>query len=476
MASSSKSAGPAFRYEVFCDCQGCRDDDPVGRGQMVAQSVRTHHLKQQSIYASQIAKRARGRDPIRMSPSPMTLRGIQARGRGIPSTIPGPIRSRGQMRGSMGRGFVSQRQSQSHSQAPRVDEDGDIQIRSDHSSPPDSPDNEQMGSPLFLPDDPPNDDDQLPLNCSPSPNQLDAPSPIRDSLPIIPDKLPEPLRVPNPVIEHHAETEGRQHSLAVPASSSDPSNEPPDLPDLLDGEDDDLDDDDAILRTSHQPTPAGVSQLAEPVQKQRSFQQIYDGSHSLWFVRVILVLIAALHSRYRLPFRGCALALICLGLLFSSLRLVPEDEPIPRTLDTVLKRLNLQDCFKIHPTCGTCRQVFSPSIPTDTKCGKCDLTLFRPAASTLFAQIRNQKPPPPIPKVAVPIRILSEALPDFLNRGDNERSCEAWRSHTSVPGVYEQIWDGDVWKTIQGPDNKLWFDPTTDTTELRLGVTISIDW
>ena len=70
--------------------------------------------------------------------------------------------------------------------------------------------------------------------------------------------------------------------------------------------------------------------------------------------------------------------------------------PIPRILDTG-SRLNLQapgllqdtsDMWYLPPS-------LLSSIPTDTKCSTCDLTLFRPAASTLFAQIRNQKPPPP---------------------------------------------------------------------------------
>ena len=43
--------------------------------------------------------------------------------------------------------------------------------------------------------------------------------------------------------------------------------------------------------------------------------------------------------------------------------------------------------------------------------------------------------------------------------------------------------DGDIWKTAKGPDDKLFFDPNTNdnnlrdaTKELRIGVTLGIDW
>jgi hypothetical protein len=203
---------------------------------------------------------------------------------------------------------------------------------------------------------------------------------------------------------------------------------------------------------------------------------IYANSHSVWFVRIVLMLIAILHTRYHLPFRGCALALLCISLIFTGLQLLPPDNPMPRTLQTVFKNFQLHDRFLIHPVCESCTCIYSPDSPTDARCRECNTELYKLAPTTLFALLRGKDPPPPTPKRVMPIQTLSSALPDFLNHGNNERSCQAWRTWQSIPGKRTEIWDGDVWKTSRGPDRKLWFDPTDDPAELRLGVTISIDW
>lgn len=193
---------------------------------------------------------------------------------------------------------------------------------------------------------------------------------------------------------------------------------------------------------------------------------IYTNSHPIWFVRIVLVLIAMLHTRYHLPFRGCAIALLCLSLIFTALKVVPPDNPMPRMLQTVFNHLDLRDRFLTHPLCDSCKRIYSPDSPTDAVCTECNVTLYKPAATTLFALLRGKDPPPPIPKQAMPIRTLSSALPDFLNHGNNERSCQAWWTWQSTPGKRTEIWDGDVWKSSRGPDQKLWFNATDDPAEL----------
>ena len=207
-----------------------------------------------------------------------------------------------------------------------------------------------------------------------------------------------------------------------------------------------------------------------------SVQEVYAASHPMWFVRVIFIIVSLLHTHYRLPFRGCALLLMGLGLIFSTLQLVPPTDPIPKTLHTVFSRLDLGDRFNIHPMCETCKQVFPPNTPTNASCSRCNQPLFRPASTSRFAQLRGSNIPDHTPKLVTPIRLLSAALPEFLNRDGNEQSCESWKTFQGTPGRKSEIWEGEIWKTIRGPDNKPFFDATDDPSELRLGVTISVDW
>jgi len=190
----------------------------------------------------------------------------------------------------------------------------------------------------------------------------------------------------------------------------------------------------------------------------------------------VLILVTILHTRYHLPFRGCALALLCMSLIFTALRLVPPENPMPRTLQTVFKCLDLHDQFLIHPLCKSCHRIYSPNSLTNAICLECSTKLYKPSPTTLFALLRGKEPPPPTPKRAMPIQTLLSALPDFLSRSNNERLCQAWRTWRSTPGEKQEIWDGNVWKTICGLDQRCWFDPADNPEELRIGVTMSINW
>jgi hypothetical protein len=243
---------------------------------------------------------------------------------------------------------------------------------------------------------------------------------------------------------------------------------------LVDHEDHDLKDDASKVDDNYTlPTSPLVTSDPTSIPLLTSLLTAYSSSHSVWFVRIILVVVVYLHNRYRLSHRGCVLLLFVIGSILSILNIIPTDDPVPKRLETVLSRLKLADTFDIHPICGTCHQVFPPDIPHNTSCPKCSKPLFSSAGRTI-ACLGTQKRPHPI--CVAPIRLLSTALPEFLQCGANEMACEVWRSSRVHQDIKTEVWHGDVWNSIRGPDGKLWFDRDGPSDVLNLGVTLSIDW
>jgi len=97
--------------------------------------------------------------------------------------------------------------------------------------------------------------------------------------------------------------------------------------------------------------------------------------------------------------------LYTLRLVFKSLDLLNIDDDMPTTLNTVLKRLDLQDRFTVLPTCPQCHLHFPPKSPTSLICTKCDISLFSTASHTLFQRLMGREPSTPPPKMSVPVLI-----------------------------------------------------------------------
>ena len=51
-----------------------------------------------------------------------------------------------------------------------------------------------------------------------------------------------------------------------------------------------------------------------------------------------------------------------------------------------------------------------------------------------------------------------------------------WRLQAFSNGIYTDIMDGCIWRTMRGADGRLFFDEPDDKMEVRIGVTISLDW
>lgn len=208
---------------------------------------------------------------------------------------------------------------------------------------------------------------------------------------------------------------------------------------------------------------------------------LYEDLHEKWIIRIFLILVAYLHTHHHVSFRACALLLFCFSTLIMAAipgLLGTSDKAIPLTLTTLLSRLNLDDQFTIHPICWKCHRIFSPAILSDTLCSDCDLALFKPASRQLYRQLTGQERfARPSAHLVSPIRVLSSLLVDFLAQPDIIKELEEWKHQPpSAPGQLHNIQDGQVWKSILGPNGKPFFDPNDTSGELRLGVTFSLDW
>lgn len=205
----------------------------------------------------------------------------------------------------------------------------------------------------------------------------------------------------------------------------------------------------------------------------------FQKSHSQWFVRITMGLVALLHAKHRVSFRACNLILFSFAKIFSGLGVLSALDPMPQTLGSVLKRLDLEDRFRLYPICASCHRIFQIGIPISSVCPDCSQPLFKPVSSSLFQRLTGKPVPPLSPNAAAPIQTLSSLLVDFLARPEIESNINGWRTQEHKIGHYADISDGTVWRTLRGPDSKLFFSPTDNQptiSELRIGVTLAFDW
>ena len=178
-----------------------------------------------------------------------------------------------------------------------------------------------------------------------------------------------------------------------------------------------------------------------------SAYQIVENAHQLWSVHVILVLVLFLHTQHHVSFKACSLLLVTLNTILTALGLISSPgDVLPVTLSTIFHCFYLEDRFTIFPVCHVCHQLFPLNISPDTCCTQCDLSLFPPFSPGL---------PRPAPHLAAPIQVLSSLLGDFLSCEGNENALDEWWTiPESTNGKLHSIHDGNVWKTIPGPDGQ----------------------
>ena len=157
--------------------------------------------------------------------------------------------------------------------------------------------------------------------------------------------------------------------------------------------------------------------------------------------------------------RHVASFLVTLNTILTALGLISSpSDVLPVTLSTLFHCFHLEDQFTIFPVCHVCHQLFPPNISPDTCCTQCDISLFPPFSPGF---------PRPAPHLAAPIQVLSLLLGDFLSCEGNEDALDDWWTiPESTNDKLHSIHNGNVWKTIPGPDGQPFFASSSPDGEL----------
>ncbi|KAF8578426.1 hypothetical protein K439DRAFT_1621346 [Ramaria rubella] len=151
----------------------------------------------------------------------------------------------------------------------------------------------------------------------------------------------------------------------------------------------------------------------------------FHAAHEKWWIRIILMLVAFLHTKHHVSFR-----------------------------------------FSIFVSCSNCWTLLSTELMPVTE------------ADALFEiswEARKRLKKCPTPKVVVPMAPLSTLISDFLMHEGMEKEVESWQNISSMPGTYSRVMDGAIWQSVVGHNGKHFFVPRHDE-ELHIGVTSSLDW
>ncbi|KII85388.1 hypothetical protein PLICRDRAFT_31629 [Plicaturopsis crispa FD-325 SS-3] len=157
----------------------------------------------------------------------------------------------------------------------------------------------------------------------------------------------------------------------------------------------------------------------------------------------------------------------------------PINPPMVTTLPTVIAQLDAESSFKVYPVCPTCLKVYPVTTPYDHTCDRCAHPLYHPPPPRTEKHRRNTAAETRRPYLQYPSKSIEEQLATILALPGMEREMESWRNKQRVPGKYVDMFDGDICKTIPGPDGSPFFFPDTEAIvpgELRIGVSLGADW
>jgi hypothetical protein len=202
-------------------------------------------------------------------------------------------------------------------------------------------------------------------------------------------------------------------------------------------------------------------------------------------LQAVMLLVACLNLRFHLSHRGCGYVLAVLKHVLRSRNVISMTGSFPETLRPVFRSLKLTDDFMILPMCPNCRRTFPPDTPANSACDLCNTALFRAkkkiqdALGSSRIELTNGGIMQTVsPIIQVPFRRLSNHLEEFLSRPGMEDEIDAWRYIPRMHGVYRDMADGYIWKTIPGPDGRPFFDNSASgrhSDELRIAVILHFD-
>jgi hypothetical protein len=223
---------------------------------------------------------------------------------------------------------------------------------------------------------------------------------------------------------------------------------------------------------------------------QDSGVSVYHKLHSHWVIRILLVVVAYLHTQYQVSFRACGALLWVLNVIFTALNVTAASpqrhqtvgslsftDEIPTTLTTLFRQLGLQDDFTVYSVCYRCNHLYSATGNIQNACIQCNIPLYEKTTREYYAEALGEGTGSRInPQLQAPIQLLSDFLEEFLARKGIEDEMEAWRKYESPQEHLCHLQDGDVWKTIKDSEGHSFFENPCPKEELRLGITVSLDW
>ncbi|KAJ7137084.1 hypothetical protein C8R44DRAFT_869164 [Mycena epipterygia] len=239
----------------------------------------------------------------------------------------------------------------------------------------------------------------------------------------------------------------------------------------------------AIDHTLESPSPidplTGISASSESSTQLLTPRNSLAEESPFWFWQIILITTAWLHLHFHTPHRTCTLLLKVLRNIFVCLALIRTQDNVPVTLTTTFKHLGLNEDFEIRAICPQCRRAYPETSPADLLCSHCSIPLFHtpplPTSETI-PLLGSHCPKPkskPRPILWSPYLPLSTQIVKFLNREANEADCESYLKRTPITGKMQDIQDGDICRSLKGPDGRKFFETGSDRPdpdELRIGV------
>jgi hypothetical protein len=142
-------------------------------------------------------------------------------------------------------------------------------------------------------------------------------------------------------------------------------------------------------------------------------------------------------------------------IIFLGIGLISNEDKVLVTLSTAFCFLKLDNDFNIYPTCPDCHGVYPHDMDAEAVCLKCKTPLFK-----FWDKTRTLQKPKPV--LQCPQKPISDQLLRMLNHTGFESAGDEWRFQEATLGAKTCVMDGKVWKTLQGPDGKPFFDNSDD--------------
>ncbi|THU84063.1 hypothetical protein K435DRAFT_807010 [Dendrothele bispora CBS 962.96] len=179
-----------------------------------------------------------------------------------------------------------------------------------------------------------------------------------------------------------------------------------------------------------------------------------------------------------LPFAGCNIVLVVGFFIMETMGALLDVTATTHyvTLTTVLSHLGVEPNFPILPCCMVCKEPYPVNTPTDALCSRCKerIPLFQ--SRPVMNRQARLGPESWKPRLQFPMKSVEAQLWEILVIPGMEDVMESWRSKHRTPGLFTDNFNGDVCQSIPGPDSHLFFENPASHNELRIGLTLGIDW